>query len=64
MLKKKHIEGVSVVAQWLKNLTSISGHEGSIPGLTQGVKDQALPQAAAWVSQMLLWPWPAAAALI
>ena len=36
--------GIPIVAQWVKNL---SGHEdvGSIPSLTQWIKDPALPQA-------------------
>ena len=35
--------GVPVVAQWVKNLTSIQEDAGLIPGLAQWVKDLALP---------------------
>ena len=40
---KKKIFGVPDVAQWLTNPTSTHEDVGSIPGLTQWVKDLALP---------------------
>ena len=37
------MKGVPVVAQWLKNPTSIHEQMGSIPGLAQWVKDPGVP---------------------
>ena len=41
--KEIHLLGVPFMAQQLTNLTSIHENTGSIPGLTQWVKDPALP---------------------
>ena len=42
--------GVPIVAQGVKNPTIIHENAGSIPGLTQWLKDLALPQAAVYVA--------------
>ena len=40
---KKECIGVPVMAQQVKNLTSVCENVGSIPGLPQLVRDPALP---------------------
>lgn len=39
--------GVPIVARGVKNQSNIHEETGSIPGLTQCIKDLALPQAVA-----------------
>ena len=55
MSPKKPKTGVPIVAQWVKNPTSIHEDASLLPGLVQGVKDP-----------VLLWLWcrPAAVAPI
>ena len=42
-IKNNHVLGVPIMAQWLTNPTRNHEGVGLIPGLTQWVKDLALP---------------------
>lgn len=42
---RSNLEEFLLLVQWVKNLTSIHEDVGSIPVLTQWIKDVALPQA-------------------
>ena len=45
VVKDEINQGVPVVAQWVKNPTSIHENVGSTPGLAQWFKDPVLPHA-------------------
>ena len=58
--QKQVVFRVSVVAQWVKNLTIIQDNEGSIPGLTQWVKGSGVAVSCSighrcWLDPALLW---------
>ena len=48
---KNALSGIPIVAQWVQSPNSVCEVAGSIPGLTQWVKDPVLPHHR---SQMLL----------
>ena len=48
--------GVPVMAQWVKNRTSILEDVGSIPGLAQWIKELVLLQAAMWFADVAWIP--------
>ena len=55
-MQKMKIMGIPIVAQQVKNLTSIYEDVGLTPGLTQWVRDPVLLRAAAKVADMA-WIW-------
>ena len=54
VLKGQCMRGVPIVAQEVKNSTRIHKDVGSIPGVSQQVKDVALPLAEVQVSDAAL----------
>ena len=52
----KRTLGVPIVAQLVKNLSSIQEDAGLIPGLNQWVKDQVLPQVMVWAADSVWIP--------
>ena len=53
---KKVKTGVPVVVQWVKKPTSIHKDMSSIPDLAHWIKDLALLQAAAWITDVARIP--------
>ena len=46
------VEGVPIVAKWIKSSISIHKDVGLIPGLARWVQDPALPQAVAYATDV------------
>ena len=53
---KKSLPGVPVVAQWVKNSTSIYEDVGLIPGFAQWIKNLTLPQSVVQVADSIRNP--------